>query len=142
MQPGEVEAEVFRAPARRVDNEISRLSDSVQALTMHCRVLHAATSEYKSALAVGIPPLASLRRWYPYAGCLGCLSGGTMYLLSPAQHVLLCWVLLCWSSGRALEAKRGRSLRCCVYNGQHGPGGIILATAALSRCSGGQPDYL
>lgn len=47
---GEVEAEVFRAPARRVDNEISRLSDSVQALTMHCRVLHVATSEYKSAL--------------------------------------------------------------------------------------------
>ena len=46
----EVEMEVFRAPARRVDNELSRLSDSVQALTMHCRVLHTATGEYKSAL--------------------------------------------------------------------------------------------
>ena len=33
----ELEVEIFKALTRRVDNEISRLSDSVHALTMHCK---------------------------------------------------------------------------------------------------------
>ena len=46
----ELEAEIFKAPARRVDNEISRLADSVHALTMHCRVLHETRQRYTTAL--------------------------------------------------------------------------------------------
>jgi hypothetical protein len=46
----EVCKEVFNAPRRRVDNEISRLYESTSALFMHCRILDEITREYNSKL--------------------------------------------------------------------------------------------
>ena len=46
----EVVAEVLNAPKRRVDNEVSRLSDSVYVLQMHCKVIEDVTTKYNSAL--------------------------------------------------------------------------------------------
>lgn len=46
----EVVAEVLNAPKRRVDNEVSRLSDSVCVLQMHCKIVEDIGSRYKSAL--------------------------------------------------------------------------------------------
>lgn len=44
----EVIKEVYNAPRRRIDNEISRLTDSVAALLMHCRIVEALKTSYKS----------------------------------------------------------------------------------------------
>ena len=44
----EVTREVFNAPKRRVDHEISRLSDSVYLLLMHCKVIDSTVSRYKA----------------------------------------------------------------------------------------------
>lgn len=44
----EVVSEVFKAPFRRVDNEIQRLSDSMHILHMHCRVLDEMVRRYRS----------------------------------------------------------------------------------------------
>eukprot|EP01034_Spumella_vulgaris_P022021 gene22021-28115_t len=46
----EVLKEVFNAPRRRVDNEISRLSDNLNALLMHCNLVERATTAYHSQL--------------------------------------------------------------------------------------------
>ena len=46
----EVVAEVLNAPKRRVDNEVSRLSDSVYVLQMHCKVIEDITKKYESSL--------------------------------------------------------------------------------------------
>ena len=43
-------AEVLNAPKRRVDNEVSRLSDSVYVLQMHCKVIEDITKKYESSL--------------------------------------------------------------------------------------------
>jgi hypothetical protein len=43
-------AEVFNAPKRRVDNEISRLSDSVAMLHMHCQIIGALQKQYRYAM--------------------------------------------------------------------------------------------
>ena len=48
----EVVAEVLNAPKRRVDNEVSRLSDSVYVLQMHCKVIEDVTRKYASALFI------------------------------------------------------------------------------------------
>jgi hypothetical protein len=45
-----VEKEVFNAPKRRVDNEISRLSDSVHAVLMHAKVADDVVERYQAAL--------------------------------------------------------------------------------------------
>jgi len=42
----EVVLEVLNAPKRRVDNEISRLSDSVAILQMHCKIIDDLCSKY------------------------------------------------------------------------------------------------
>lgn len=42
----EVIKEVFNAPRRRVDNEISRFSDTIGALQMHCRIVDNAVGSY------------------------------------------------------------------------------------------------
>ena len=44
----EVMREVFNAPKRRVDHEITRLSDSVYLLLMHCKVIDSTVSRYKA----------------------------------------------------------------------------------------------
>ena len=44
----EVTREVFNSPKRRVDHEISRLSDSVYLLLMHCKVIDSTVSRYKA----------------------------------------------------------------------------------------------
>ena len=54
----EVVAEVLNAPKRRVDNEVSRLSDAVSVLQMHCVVVQDVGKKYRqrrlrSWLAVG-----------------------------------------------------------------------------------------
>lgn len=46
----EVVAEVLNAPKRRVDNEVSRLSDSVCVLQMHCKIIEDISSKYQAAL--------------------------------------------------------------------------------------------
>ena len=46
----QVEKEVFNAPKRRVDNEISRLADSVQSLLMHARIVDDVSSRYQEAV--------------------------------------------------------------------------------------------
>jgi GTPase SAR1 family protein len=43
-----VTSEVFNAPKRRVDHEISRLSESVYLLLMHCKVIDSTVSRYKA----------------------------------------------------------------------------------------------
>ena len=46
----QVMREVFNAPKRRVDHEITRLSDSVYLLLMHCKVIDSTVSRYKARL--------------------------------------------------------------------------------------------
>lgn len=46
----EVVAQVLNAPKRRVDNEVSRLSDSVCVLQMHCKIIEDIGLKYQSAL--------------------------------------------------------------------------------------------
>lgn len=46
----EVVQEVLNAPKRRVDNEISRLTDSVALLQMHINIVDELSKQYKSAL--------------------------------------------------------------------------------------------
>jgi hypothetical protein len=66
----EVVLEVLNAPKRRVDNEISRLSDSVAILQMHCKVVEDLSSKYNrmvlknrlrlgatSSIAIALPSL-------------------------------------------------------------------------------------
>ncbi len=45
-----VEAEIFNAPRRRVDNEVSRLADSVHVVLMHCRIVDETVAIYQEAL--------------------------------------------------------------------------------------------
>lgn len=42
-------AECFNAPKRRVDNEVSRLSDSLQLLQMHCRIIEDIQKQFRSS---------------------------------------------------------------------------------------------
>lgn len=44
----DVVMEVMNAPSRRVDNEITRLGDSVQLLQMHCNILGEIVSAYRA----------------------------------------------------------------------------------------------
>ena len=66
----EVVLEVLNAPKRRVDNEISRLSDSVSILQMHCKIVEDLSSRYNrmvfhnrlrlgatSSIAIALPGL-------------------------------------------------------------------------------------
>jgi hypothetical protein len=46
----EIELETFNAPRRRVDNEISRLTENVNGLLMHCRVLDKVLEVYHNRL--------------------------------------------------------------------------------------------
>lgn len=55
----EVVAEVLNAPKRRVDNEVSRLSDSVYILQMHCKIIEDVSKKYRSALFRSRVTLAS-----------------------------------------------------------------------------------
>lgn len=43
----EVVTEVFNAPKRRIDNEISRLYESVSALLMHCHIVDEVVARYR-----------------------------------------------------------------------------------------------
>lgn len=45
----EVVTEVFNAPLRRQDNELTRLTDAVQLLLMHCKVIDDLVKKYRSA---------------------------------------------------------------------------------------------
>jgi len=77
----EVVREVCNAPKRRVDNEISRLSDNISMLQMHCNVLHDLTSTYKKAV---------WKSRFTAAGSVlatGSVSGGAMYLEAPMQLI-------------------------------------------------------
>jgi hypothetical protein len=62
----EVVAEVMNAPKRRVNNEISRLSDSVQLLDMHCAIVDEIAMKYKS----------KMYRLYGTTFGVGCLAVG------------------------------------------------------------------
>ena len=62
----EVVAEVLNAPSRRVNNEISRLSDSVQLLSMHCAIVDEIAMKYKS----------KMYRLYGATFGVGCVSAG------------------------------------------------------------------
>jgi len=61
----EVVAEVLNAPKRRVDNEVSRLSDAVAVLQMHCVVVQDVGNKYRqrrlrSWLAVGAAAITAV----------------------------------------------------------------------------------
>lgn len=78
----EVVREVCNAPKRRVDNEISRLSDNISMLQMHCNVLHDLTSTYKKAV---------WKSRFTAVGSIlatGSVSGGAMYLEAPMQLIV------------------------------------------------------
>ena len=45
----EVVAEVLNAPKRRVDNEVSRLSDAVSVLQMHCQIIDDVSKRYRGS---------------------------------------------------------------------------------------------
>jgi hypothetical protein len=68
----EVVCEVFKAPFRRVDNEIQRLSDSLHVLHMHLRVVDEMVKKYRAHLW-------SFRTTVAGTLCLaGALSGGAL----------------------------------------------------------------
>jgi hypothetical protein len=46
----EIELETFNAPRRRVDNEISRLTENVNGLLMHCRIVDKVLEVYHNRL--------------------------------------------------------------------------------------------
>jgi GTPase SAR1 family protein len=46
----EVLAEVMNSPKRRIDNEISRLSESIAVLQMHCQLINEIRKRYRSQL--------------------------------------------------------------------------------------------
>eukprot|EP00607_Mallomonas_marina_P010363 CAMPEP_0182421364 /NCGR_PEP_ID=MMETSP1167-20130531/6726_1 /TAXON_ID=2988 /ORGANISM="Mallomonas Sp, Strain CCMP3275" /LENGTH=333 /DNA_ID=CAMNT_0024598423 /DNA_START=619 /DNA_END=1620 /DNA_ORIENTATION=- len=46
----DVVKEVRNAPKRRIDNEITRLSDSLQLLQMHCKILDTLLASYRSVM--------------------------------------------------------------------------------------------
>jgi hypothetical protein len=46
----EIELETFNAPRRRVDNEISRLTENVNGLLMHCRIVDRVLEVYHNRL--------------------------------------------------------------------------------------------
>jgi hypothetical protein len=50
LRRDEIVREIFAAPRRRLDHEVSRLSNNLHALTMHCRLLDAAQQQYQIAL--------------------------------------------------------------------------------------------
>lgn len=65
----EVLAEVFQAPKRRVDNEISRLSTAIETLTMHCKISNSLLAQASEAVwsfrrgvlsAVGVASAAAM----------------------------------------------------------------------------------
>ena len=70
-----VEAEVFNAPKRRVDNEISRLADSVQSLLMHAKILDDVVEHYQDAVFQQRLVLAGCALGF---GALAALAGGLM----------------------------------------------------------------
>lgn len=68
----EVVSEVFKAPFRRVDNEIQRLSDSLHVLHMHLRVVDEMVKKYRSHLWSFRATVAGT------LGLAGALSGGAL----------------------------------------------------------------
>ena len=76
-------SQVLNAPKRRVDNEISRLSDAVQLLQRHCKVVHELTSRYRAL---------KLRMWTALAGTVtifSCVTAAEIFLLNfPMTAVL------------------------------------------------------
>jgi hypothetical protein len=100
----DVVAKVLNAPYRRIDNEISRLSDSVAILQMHCQIVNDIRSRYVRFLwkTRGLNSLAFL-------STLGCAAGMTM-LNAPAQTIILSTALgavatsgLYWWQTKTLE---------------------------------------
>ena len=87
----DVVAEVFNAPKRRVDNEVSRLADAAASLHMHCLLLNDALSQIRKSVwrtyainifgwgnVVGIPLLLVGFGGYPldvsaYIGAVGAV---------------------------------------------------------------------
>ncbi len=75
----DVVREVFNAPKRRVDNEISRLSDNIAILQMHCLVVTDLLSIYRKAVWKA--------RLTSTGAVLGAASaaGGAFYMEAPMQ---------------------------------------------------------
>jgi hypothetical protein len=72
----EVIKEVFNAPRRRVDNEISRLFESVSALFMHCRIVDEITREYNAKIwKARIKQAAFYAAWFGITYGLNLLCG-------------------------------------------------------------------
>ncbi|CAM9136168.1 unnamed protein product [Discosporangium mesarthrocarpum] len=75
----DVRAEVMKAPKRRVDNMITRLTDSVHLLQVHARILDIMQRDYARA------------RWVRHGSMMaffitgGCFSGGTAFLGGPVE---------------------------------------------------------
>ena len=99
----EVVGEVLKAPFRRVDNEIQRLSDSLHVLHMHCRVLDEMVRTYRSHLW-------SFRASTFGAFALSCaLSGGTLFALPLEMGIgasafsSLAFFGIYWFQSKALE---------------------------------------
>ncbi|CAM9447207.1 unnamed protein product [Choristocarpus tenellus] len=75
----DVKAEVMKAPKRRIDNIITRLTDSVHLLQVHTRILDDIQREYNRF------------KWMRHGTTIsllatgGCLTGGSIYLGGPVE---------------------------------------------------------
>ncbi|CAM9576179.1 unnamed protein product, partial [Phaeothamnion confervicola] len=78
----DVRAEVMKAPKRRIDNVITRLTDSVHLLQVHATILDALQHEYWRAKWTGLAGTAA-------AAALGAgAAGTTLFLHAPVEASL------------------------------------------------------
>eukprot|EP00600_Ochromonadales_sp_CCMP1393_P000817 CAMPEP_0174983848 /NCGR_PEP_ID=MMETSP0004_2-20121128/17382_1 /TAXON_ID=420556 /ORGANISM="Ochromonas sp., Strain CCMP1393" /LENGTH=514 /DNA_ID=CAMNT_0016236167 /DNA_START=214 /DNA_END=1758 /DNA_ORIENTATION=+ len=107
----EVIKEVLNAPKRRIDNEISRLTDAVSLLQMHVNIIHELSKQYKSAVFRSRLTLgASVTASFGVTGAmvvLGALPGEPAAQLPLAASLLATAVggnaLLLWWQTRTLD---------------------------------------
>lgn len=104
----EVVQEVLNAPKRRVDNEITRLTDAVSLLQMHLTVVDDLVKQYRAATMKSRLTLAAL-------GTSSLLATGASVMLSLPIEVLAAIslsgvgstaALYWWQSGRLIEKAR------------------------------------
>jgi hypothetical protein len=113
----EVVAEVLNAPKRRLDNEVSRLSDAVSVLQMHCKITDDLSQRYRKAwwraqfqvaaaalVTVGIPAsllalgIHSIELIGGTVGLGSAATGGLYWWQSKSLEDQVCLYILCESS--------------------------------------------
>eukprot|EP00903_Cladosiphon_okamuranus_P016662 g15365.t1 len=102
----DVKAEVMKAPKRRIDNVITRLTDSVHLLQVHTTILDALQRDYRQA------KLLRYSATFSSVAVGGGLSGGSVYLGAPVEMAVGAVAMTLLSAGglqffnsKALKAK-------------------------------------